>query len=344
LTDTTDSRARLEEFFRRRSDDPARVKVTGYEVITGGYSRAMARVWVEDATGHRGYVVRSDPPPGQSIIDTDRAQEWAVLSALYESGCVPLPPPRWFDATGDELGSPAIVMDLIESESLLSKARREVSDEPDLAMADQLGATAAAVHTFDVAVLPDHLDRPTSWDDYIDQRIRRWVEAEQAHVSSDPVMRYVASWLRDNKPPPMPFGLVHGDFQMANVLVDRNGDYVLIDWELTHIGDPREDLGWGVLGLALQAPEVVLDDDAFYASYRERTGFTEEQVNPATVAYFTVLGADNVFLSVMEQLAGVATGATTAMMVAYMSNAVVGMHGEFMKAIDLNEAIRSGAR
>jgi hypothetical protein len=31
-------------------------------------------------------------------------------------------------------------------------------------------------------------------------------------------------------------------------------------------------------------------------------------------------------------------------MVAYMSNAVVGMHNEFMKAIDLNEAIRSGAR
>jgi aminoglycoside phosphotransferase (APT) family kinase protein len=343
LTDT-DSRARLEEFFRRRSDDPATVKVTEFEVITGGYSRAMARVWIEDAAGRRGYVVRSDPPPGQSIIDTDRAQEWAVLSALHESGTVPVPPPRWFDASGDELGSPAIVMDLIESESLLSKARREVTDEPDLAMADQLGATAAVVHTFDVTVLPDHLERPTSWDDYIDQRIQRWVDAEQAHVSSDPVMRYVASWLRDNKPPPVPFGLVHGDFQMANVLVDRNGDYVLIDWELTHIGDPREDLGWGVLGLALQAPEVVLDDDAFYSSYRERTGFTEEQVNPATVAFFTVLGAGNVFLSVMEQLAGVATGATTAMMVAYMSNAVVGMHNEFMKAIDLNEAIRSGAR
>ena len=79
MTDTTDSRARLEEFFRRRSDDPASVTVTEYEVITGGYSRAMARVWVEDATGRRGYVVRSDPPPGQSIIDTDRAQEWAVL-------------------------------------------------------------------------------------------------------------------------------------------------------------------------------------------------------------------------------------------------------------------------
>ena len=344
MTDTTDSRARLEEFFRRRSDDPASVTVTEYEVITGGYSRAMARVWVEDATGRRGYVVRSDPPPGQSIIDTDRAQDWAVHSALHESGMVPLPPPRWFDATGAELGSPAIVMDLIESESLLSKARREVTDEPDLAMADQLGATAAGVHTFDVAVLPADLERPTSWDDYIDQRIQRWVDAERAHVSSDPVMRYVASWLRDNKPPPMPLGLVHGDFQMANVLVDQNGDYVLIDWELTHIGDPREDLGWGVLGLALQAPEVVLDDDAFYTRYRERTGFTEEQVNPATVAYFTVLGADNVFLSVMEQLAGVATGATTAMMVAYMSNAVVGMHNEFMKAIDLNEAIRSGAR
>ena len=86
MTDTAAHISRLEAFFQRRSDDPASVKVVDYEVITGGYSRAMSKVFIEDSSGRRGYIIRADPPPGQAIIDTDRAQEWAVLSTLYDSG------------------------------------------------------------------------------------------------------------------------------------------------------------------------------------------------------------------------------------------------------------------
>ena len=93
MSDTTAAQSRLEAFFRKRSDDPGGVRVVGYEPILGGYSRAMARVWVEDSSERRGYVVRADPPPGQAIIDTDRRQEWALLSALHSSGAIPLPAP-----------------------------------------------------------------------------------------------------------------------------------------------------------------------------------------------------------------------------------------------------------
>ena len=122
--ETTDHVRRLEAFFRKHSDDPDSLRVVDYQAIIGGYSRAMARVWVEDSAGRRGYVVRSDPPPGQSILDTDRGEEWALLTALHEAAKVPIPAPLWFDPTGEELGSPSIVVDLIESESLLSRERR----------------------------------------------------------------------------------------------------------------------------------------------------------------------------------------------------------------------------
>ena len=55
-----------------------------------------------------------------------------------------------------------------------------------------------------------------------------------------------------------------------------------------------------------------------------------------------MLAAEAVFTGVVEQLSLVATGETTAMTVAYMTNAVVGMHGEFIKAIDINESTRGG--
>ena len=38
--------------------------------------------------------------------------------------------------------------------------------------------------------------------------------------------------------------LVHGDFRMGNLMVDGDCLTGVLDWELTHIGDPIEDLGW----------------------------------------------------------------------------------------------------
>src|SRR4029078_159724 len=63
---------RLEAFFRRRSDDPDSLKVVDFEVITGGYSRAMSKVFVEDSSGRRGYIIPAAPPPRHAIIHTAR--------------------------------------------------------------------------------------------------------------------------------------------------------------------------------------------------------------------------------------------------------------------------------
>ena len=38
--------------------------------------------------------------------------------------------------------------------------------------------------------------------------------------------------------------LVHGDFRLGNIIVDENGLQSIIDWELAHIGNPLQDLGW----------------------------------------------------------------------------------------------------
>ena len=74
MTDTTDPRPRLEAFFKKRSNDPDSVQVVDYQLITGGYSRQMSRVWIEEGGQRRGYIIRQDPPPGQAIgTSTPRA-------------------------------------------------------------------------------------------------------------------------------------------------------------------------------------------------------------------------------------------------------------------------------
>jgi aminoglycoside phosphotransferase (APT) family kinase protein len=38
--------------------------------------------------------------------------------------------------------------------------------------------------------------------------------------------------------------LVHGDFRNGNLIGGPDGLRAVLDWELAHLGDPLEDLGW----------------------------------------------------------------------------------------------------
>ena len=62
------------------------------------------------------------------------------------------------------------------------------------------------------------------------------------------------------------------------MLVDGEGDLVVIDFELATIGDPREDLGIS-RHMRKQPPDLIDENpDDFLSRYREITGFSEEQV------------------------------------------------------------------
>ena len=43
--------------------------------------------------------------------------------------------------------------------------------------------------------------------------------------------------------------IVHGDFRAGNFLFDDTGFITMLDWEMTHLGDPLEDLGWSSMRL-----------------------------------------------------------------------------------------------
>jgi aminoglycoside phosphotransferase (APT) family kinase protein len=51
-------------------------------------------------------------------------------------------------------------------------------------------------------------------------------------------------WLEANRPTSSATCVVHGDFRLGNLIIDGNGLRAVIDWELGHLGDPMEDLGW----------------------------------------------------------------------------------------------------
>ena len=63
-----------------------------------------------------------------------------------------------------------------------------------------------------------------------------------------PVVRAAIRRLRANPPPPaQKIAIVHGDYRSGNVMHDgRGGMLAMFDWEMAHLGDPLEDLGWAL--------------------------------------------------------------------------------------------------
>ena len=321
---------RLAAFLALNEPEVDHIEVTSYEPMTGGYSRILAKavtVWTSGATRTtRTFVLRGDPPADKALIVTDRSQEFAVLRAV--EGAVSVSRAHYLDATGEHLGTPALVLDHVDAASLLPHmAGRDDAANADLAR--PLAEAAAAFHTIPLDALPPELARPANWDAYIADRIDEWRRTAHAHVESMPILRYVAAWLDAHRPPPVELALVHGDFQSANLMRADDGRLVVLDWELALIGDPREDIGYFKAVATAAPPDVTaLDEAAFYGRYRELTGMTEEQINPAIAAYFLVLGVIGTVRRLVEGGAAYAKGENTALGSAFSLSSV--MFGQSM--------------
>ena len=65
----------------------------------------------------------------------------------------------------------------------------------------------------------------------------------------EPVIDLACRRLRENLPISREIRLVHGDYRTGNFLYDQNGITGILDWEMAHLGDPHEDLGWAMTPL-----------------------------------------------------------------------------------------------
>ena len=318
--------------------DPAKgvAVCTDYEPMAGGYSRTMARAQVEwSESDAEVLVLRGDPPPGQALIETDRDAEWVVHRALTDIDGLSIPPARYYDATGEHLGTKCIVMDYCEGVSFQSfvEGRDDLADQA-LVLAQQL----APILTVDVAALPEAMQRPDP-DTVIDALIDQWAEISDNHCNTSPVYRYVIKWLGLNKPPPMEPTLVHGDFQNPNIMIDDAASCSMIDWEFAHIGDPREDLGWYNLYSSVAGTNLYEANPAgFLDRYRALTGFDETVVNELTVGYFTIAGAAKVAQEVLHAIDGLASGEVQSTMAAHQAAGALTMgNGIYLQAISAME-------
>ena len=326
----TELGSRLEQFLAAR-EPGRRPRVVSCEPITGGYSRISARARVQWSDGpEETYILRGDPPPGSGVFTSDRDAEWELMSALPAACAVATPAARWYDESGDSLGSKCIVMDCADATSLQDELARAGDQR---ALTELFVDTFATVHRTPLDRLPGRFARPADWSGYLDGVLATYDRIADRHPSCAPVLRYVASWAAAHRPPPVPLGLVHGDCQPGNVLVDRAGQPLVIDWEFAHVGDPREDLGY-YTQIPL-APNVYwADPERFLARYRGASGLTEDQLNPEVVDYFLIIGMAALYAQLLDAAAAIGSDNRPGILAAYLVNAVSHQHDLFLSVCD----------
>ena len=105
-----------------------------------------------------------------------------------------------------------------------------------------------------------------------------------------PIIALGLKWLEDNCPEQVEPVLNHGDYRMGNLLVEGSRLTGVLDWELTHFGDPHEDLVFGCMAVwrfaRYDRPALGLGSIADYiAAYEAEAGVT---IDPARFRFWTI--------------------------------------------------------
>jgi aminoglycoside phosphotransferase (APT) family kinase protein len=248
IMDADEIRQSLATFIARESG-ASEVTVEGLRRLPGGASR---ETWSFDATLVRDgaresldLVLRRDR--ADSLLATGRRDEFLLLRALRERA-VPVPRVYWLGDEVETLGARFFVMQRVQGETL---ARRLLRDEEYAnargVMTAQLGEILARIHGVDCSLegirqLPGVAEEGKS---LAEAEVDRYEALFRAIAPEPhPAFELAFRWLRRHLPPTGRRTVVHGDYRIGNVIFGPEGVRSILDWELAHLGDPMEDLGW----------------------------------------------------------------------------------------------------
>ena len=211
--------------------------------ISGGASNEIFELQRGDVR----MALRKPPakvPKGRNEI---MLREYRVIGALNDTD---VPHPQGIAVCDDTsvLGSCFYIMGHVEGWTPMGPLPPPFDGDPTLrsAMAYELVDAIARLGQVDwQAAGLKGFGKP---EGFLDRQVDRWL----AHLAKIefrelPGLREAADWLRTHTPRHFKPGIIHGDYQFANVMF-RHGNIAKlaanVDWEMATIGDPLLDLAW----------------------------------------------------------------------------------------------------
>lgn len=275
-----DMETRIAEYLSYRMPHASDVVVEDLARIYGGSSQETYRLrvrWTEGgAPVDRALILRREPPSG--LVVAERDLEYQVYRAL-EGSSIPVPKAYFLELDGRWLERPFFIMDMCAGKA----GNPMAPDDPYEGKGDQVGrqfyrhlGTLAAIDHRAVGLqnLRNGQDSTRLWE----KELNHWegiLDAAETFV--DPIARAAIRWLRRNPPPEASKpAIVHGDYRSGNFLSTADGTITaILDWEMCHIGDPLEDIGWSLDPFWPMTRHLSLDDGI--AEWEAASGLTVDR-------------------------------------------------------------------
>jgi aminoglycoside phosphotransferase (APT) family kinase protein len=239
------------------------------EFISGGTQNEIYEI----RRGDLHCALRIPPPEAPAPRDEGIVREWRIIEAL---GGTDVPHTEAIAVCTDQavLGRTFYLMGYVDGWSPMNTDGWPAPFDTDVAarqgLAYELVEGIARLSQVDWRAKGlDDLGRP---DGFHERQVERWTRfVERIKGRELPGFDVAAAWLREHKPIDYIPGIMHGDYQFANVMFRHGGPArlaAIVDWEMGTVGDPKLDLAWVVQGWPedTEAPE-----DAF-SSYVDMTG------------------------------------------------------------------------
>jgi aminoglycoside phosphotransferase (APT) family kinase protein len=225
-------------------------------------------------------AIRIPPPTAPDERDGGILREWRIIDAL-EGTDVPHTPAVAVCEDASVLGRPFYLMGFVDGWSPVDHRDWVPPFDTDLEARAGLGYQVAegiallSKVDWKATGLAD-FGRP---DGFHERQVDRWTTFfEKIKGRELEGMDVASAWLRAHRPIDYIPGLMHGDYQFANVMFTDGAPArlaAIVDWEMGTVGDPKLDLGWMVQGW----PDDTSAPEASTTSYVDMRGMpSREQV------------------------------------------------------------------
>ena len=210
------------------------------EPLLGGASNLTYAVRAGDTE----VVVRRPPPGIKAATAHDMVREARVLQAIRPT--FPLVPKVYAVCESEDVcGTPFFVMERLHGHIPGRAMPMEVTRSQCKRLMMGLMDLHADLHAIDLRASGLlQLGKPAG---YAERQISGWSRRYRAaRTEGSPSCEGLMAWLETNRPPESGASLIHNDFKLDNVVLDRDDPTRIvgvIDWEMATVGDPLMDLG-----------------------------------------------------------------------------------------------------
>lgn len=245
-----------------------------------------------DGAPEQELILRLGPDYGLFAPYSAEPQVHAMRS--LEGTAVPLPRAYWSSDDRAILGAPFLFCEKVSGDAVVpwvSATEPPLEEGYRRRLGEQFIDALAALHRVDwrsqpIAAMAGDITPANAalravehWEALID----RWA------MRPYPMAQWGIRWLKAHAPVAPRVAIVHGDYRTGNFLETGGQITSILDWELVHLGDPHEDLGWTSLPMYMGGTKLIgrlAEPDWFYERYAAQAGIA---VDLHAVRYYQAL-------------------------------------------------------